>query len=346
MGIWPGTAERMGGTTWANLTHGLADSRADFEEPYRRAGRAAAAPRSIRRRRGDARRGRIAVRARRDLRDKCEEWAAFFVEAVTDYIVHQEKPSGYISAENADWLIRAVSRDGMVGSRPSSNCWSMYWKRRNRRRAALSSMRCDRSAHAVVEGKGPLMLGGELVPGADRQGGGRACCAASSMPSAATAISPSPARRPRCCSRSTSDGQGQQRSLVERTVRQGDRQFRHVLRRLRGADARCGTSSRPSSNGPAEIGGFFGRMVSGGVRGSCSPLTACRRHRADWEPATSGMKQAAPRRKNRQCGSQMAGRAHRPRWSTAGQRASPRQVHQASLARIHPDLKPLLDKVA
>ena len=50
-------------------------------------------------------------------KDKCQEWPPFFVEAVTDYIVHQEKPSGYISQDNADWLIRTISRDGMVDSR-------------------------------------------------------------------------------------------------------------------------------------------------------------------------------------------------------------------------------------
>ena len=30
--------------------------------------------------------------------EQCAEWGEFFVEAVTDYIVHQEKPEGYISA--------------------------------------------------------------------------------------------------------------------------------------------------------------------------------------------------------------------------------------------------------
>jgi hypothetical protein len=29
-------------------------------------------------------------------KDKCQEWPVFFVEAVTDYIDHQEKPESYI----------------------------------------------------------------------------------------------------------------------------------------------------------------------------------------------------------------------------------------------------------
>ena len=47
-------------------------------------------------------------------KDKCQEWPGFFVEAVTDYIVTREKPVGYISEDSADWLVRAVSRDGRV----------------------------------------------------------------------------------------------------------------------------------------------------------------------------------------------------------------------------------------
>ncbi len=43
-------------------------------------------------------------------------WQQFFVEALTDYIVFQAKPIGYISDENADWLIARVSRRGQVAS--------------------------------------------------------------------------------------------------------------------------------------------------------------------------------------------------------------------------------------
>jgi hypothetical protein len=41
-------------------------------------------------------------------------WKPFFVEALTDYIVMQAEPSGYISDENADWLIARIGRSGQV----------------------------------------------------------------------------------------------------------------------------------------------------------------------------------------------------------------------------------------
>lgn len=98
-------------------------------------------------------------------RDKCAEWAPFFVEAVTDYIVHQEKPDGYISQENAEWLVRTISRDGMVDSRTELELLVHVLEEARSSPGRLSAYALEQVAHAVVEGKGPLMLGGDLVPG-------------------------------------------------------------------------------------------------------------------------------------------------------------------------------------
>ncbi|TIP43308.1 MAG: hypothetical protein E5X69_15850 [Mesorhizobium sp.] len=98
-------------------------------------------------------------------RDKCDEWTPFFVEAVTDYIVHQEKPEGYISEQNADWLIRTVSRDGMVDSRTELELLVHVLEEAKSSPGQLSVYALEQVAHAVIDGKGPLMIGGELVPG-------------------------------------------------------------------------------------------------------------------------------------------------------------------------------------
>lgn len=36
---------------------------------------------------------------------KCPEWTAFFVEAVTDHIVWQARPTGIVNTPQAEWLI-------------------------------------------------------------------------------------------------------------------------------------------------------------------------------------------------------------------------------------------------
>jgi hypothetical protein len=53
------------------------------------------------------------------LNDKLEQnadpsWLLFFVEALTDYLVFQAEPRGYISDANADWLIAHIGRSGPV----------------------------------------------------------------------------------------------------------------------------------------------------------------------------------------------------------------------------------------
>ncbi|TPI49871.1 hypothetical protein FJW05_02045 [Mesorhizobium sp. B2-9-1] len=98
-------------------------------------------------------------------RDKCGEWAPFFVEAVTDYIVHQEKPEGYISEQNADWLVRTVSRDGIVDGRTELELLVHVLEEAKSSPSELSAYALEQVAHAVIDGKGPLMHGGSLVPG-------------------------------------------------------------------------------------------------------------------------------------------------------------------------------------
>lgn len=98
-------------------------------------------------------------------RDKCDEWAPFFVEAVTDYIVHEEKPEGYISQQNADWLVRIVSRDGVVDSRTEFELVVHVLEEAKSSPGQLSAYALEQVAHAVIDGKGPLVQGGSLVPG-------------------------------------------------------------------------------------------------------------------------------------------------------------------------------------
>ncbi|MES0131166.1 hypothetical protein NKJ76_20605 [Mesorhizobium sp. M0029] len=97
--------------------------------------------------------------------DKCPQWPEFFVEAVTDYIVHQEKPAGYISEDNAGWLIQTISRDGMVDSVTELELLVHVLERAKSSPGRLSAYALEQVANAVVDGKGPLMLGGALVPG-------------------------------------------------------------------------------------------------------------------------------------------------------------------------------------
>jgi hypothetical protein len=44
----------------------------------------------------------------------CPEWRMLFVEALTDYVVHQQQPDGYVDPAKAEWLIARITRDGRI----------------------------------------------------------------------------------------------------------------------------------------------------------------------------------------------------------------------------------------
>src|SRR5262245_49049240 len=41
-------------------------------------------------------------------------WSSFFIEAITDYIVNQAAPAGYVVAENTIWLREQISTFGRI----------------------------------------------------------------------------------------------------------------------------------------------------------------------------------------------------------------------------------------
>jgi hypothetical protein len=92
-------------------------------------------------------------------------WAAFFVQAMGDYIVNQAEPEGYVTAANADWLMAAISRDGKVRSKTEFDLLlyvldTARWSPERLVRFAL-----DEVKRAVVEGDGPLRMQGTRQTG-------------------------------------------------------------------------------------------------------------------------------------------------------------------------------------
>lgn len=48
--------------------------------------------------------------------EKCPEWRSYFIESMTDFIVHHCYPQGAMDDWNADWLIAMISTRGVVNS--------------------------------------------------------------------------------------------------------------------------------------------------------------------------------------------------------------------------------------
>jgi hypothetical protein len=92
-------------------------------------------------------------------------WRELFVEAVTDYLVNQVEPQGYVSEENADWLIASISRDGAVKTSSELEILVKVLEQARSSPARLSAFALSQVKKAVLEGEGPLAKNGSLVSG-------------------------------------------------------------------------------------------------------------------------------------------------------------------------------------
>jgi hypothetical protein len=97
--------------------------------------------------------------------EKCREWVTFFVEAITDHIIHQVQPLGYISVENAEWLIDKIGHDGHLESLGEIELLVRVMAKAKYVPDILSAFVFAEIARAVVEGEGPLARHGKLTRG-------------------------------------------------------------------------------------------------------------------------------------------------------------------------------------
>lgn len=98
------------------------------------------------------------------------EWPEFFVEALTDYIVYQEAPRGYITADNGHWLIDRVSRDGKIDTKTELELIVNVLDKARWAPVSLVKFALEQVKRAVVDGAGPLREGKALQAGTISEG--------------------------------------------------------------------------------------------------------------------------------------------------------------------------------
>ena len=87
---------------------------------------------------------------------KCAEWDVFFVEALSDFVVENVEPSGYINEKQAKWLVSAISRGKHVASRTEMELLITVLEKSKRSPEMLSAFALSQVAHAIFDHKGPL----------------------------------------------------------------------------------------------------------------------------------------------------------------------------------------------
>lgn len=103
------------------------------------------------------------------LGDTCQgesdAWPRFLVEALTDYIVYQTEPRGYVSESQAGWLIENVSRDGQIASHTELELLVKILEVATEVPDNLVAFTLNAIKSAILEGDGQLIGDGRLEPG-------------------------------------------------------------------------------------------------------------------------------------------------------------------------------------
>ena len=97
--------------------------------------------------------------------EKCPEWTEFYVEALTDFIVNQAEPRGYVNLANAQWLIDRVSRDGHLDTVTELELLVKVLDRSQTSPEMLVRYVMREISRAVLDDEGPLATGRTLSKG-------------------------------------------------------------------------------------------------------------------------------------------------------------------------------------
>lgn len=104
-------------------------------------------------------------RAHNLARVRDQSWADFFIETLTDYVVRELEPTGYVTAAHAGWLIARVSNAGRVRSKTEHDLLLNVIDKARWVPESLMTFTLSQIRDAVITGEGPLRAGSGLGPG-------------------------------------------------------------------------------------------------------------------------------------------------------------------------------------
>lgn len=92
-------------------------------------------------------------------------WSDFFIETLTDYVVHELEPTGYVTAAHAGWLIARVTSAGRICSKTEHDLVLNVIDKARWVPESLMTFALGQIRDAVVTGEGPLRAGSGAGPG-------------------------------------------------------------------------------------------------------------------------------------------------------------------------------------
>ena len=92
-------------------------------------------------------------------------WADCFIETITDYLVEQAEPQGYLTIEKAQWLKDRIAEDGRVEAKTELELLVNVLDKARWAPLSLVRLALDQVKDAAIKGTGPLRSGRKLAPG-------------------------------------------------------------------------------------------------------------------------------------------------------------------------------------
>lgn len=93
------------------------------------------------------------------------EWAGFFVEALTEFVVNGGDPHGYVDDAKADWLASHIDHDGKLESIAELELLVRIMETAIGVPPEMRSYALEQIEQAVLHGAGPTRSGGALLSG-------------------------------------------------------------------------------------------------------------------------------------------------------------------------------------
>lgn len=104
------------------------------------------------------------------INDNCQnkpvEWSDFFITGMTDFLVRQTMPRGYIDEANAAWLMQRISHDGVCETYTEMALLMNVLKHAESVTPRLEHFALEQVKQSVLHSKGILARSGSLTPGA------------------------------------------------------------------------------------------------------------------------------------------------------------------------------------
>lgn len=93
-----------------------------------------------------------------------DTWSDFLGDAIVDFTVRDLEPSGYITSDNATWLIQAMAPDGRIATRTLLRVLPRMMTAARWVPVSLTLFAIEQVRLAVLDGRGPLRTGADVAP--------------------------------------------------------------------------------------------------------------------------------------------------------------------------------------